>query len=220
MTLNHIGLIMDGNRRYAKKHLLNPLKGHEEGTKRVKEVIEISIQNKISEISLYTFSTKNFKRTKQELNFLFKLFEEKFAELIEDETQNLQIRFAGHTKMFPENIQSKMHNLEEKTQNNTGLIVNFCMAYDGQEEIINSVKICNEKGIEPNSENIQKNLWIKTPADLIIRTSGENRISGFLLWQSSYSEFYFTNKLWPEFTKEEYQKSIDEYNKRHRRFGK
>lgn len=216
----HVAIIMDGNRRFAKRSLVNPLHGHIEGAKRVKEVIKfVNEHPDINELSLYTFSSKNFSRDKKEVDFLMDLFRKYFNELKEGK-EKVRIVFAGDKELFPKDISDMMKEIELRTNNITSLRVNFCMGYDGQEELINSVKTCNELGLELTGENIANHLFVKTPVDLMIRPGGENRLSGFLLWQSSYAELYFTKKLWPEFDNIEFEKAIEEYNSRNRRFGK
>lgn len=220
-NLNHIGIIMDGNRRYAKKYLLNPLKGHDKGAETIKKIIETAKQNNIKQLSLYTFSIKNFQRQKTEVDHLMNLFKEKFKEFSKSkEFKEVKINFCGKLSMFENNIQTMMNELMNKTKDNKKLIINFCMAYDGQEEIVHATNECIKNNLKIDQKNIQKNLYISTPLDLIIRTSGENRLSGFLLWLSSYAEIYFTKKLWPEFNKDEFLKAIDEYKNRNRRFGR
>ncbi|PLW79598.1 di-trans,poly-cis-decaprenylcistransferase [Candidatus Woesearchaeota archaeon] len=216
----HIGIIMDGNRRFAKRSLINPLHGHIEGAKRIQDVIEVGLEKGINEISLYTFSTKNFDRDKKEVDFLMDLFKKKFDELKKEESKDVRFIFAGRKELFDKDIRNMMFELEDKTKDNSKLKLNFCMGYDGQEELLNSINICKEKGLDISHENIMSNLWVKTPVDLIIRTSGEHRLSGFLLYQSSYAEFFFSDLMWPEFTKEKFVRVIDDFSSRDRRFGK
>ena len=211
---------MDGNRRFAKRSLINPLHGHIEGAKRIQDVIEVGLEKGINEISLYTFSTKNFDRDKKEVDFLMDLFKKKFDELKKEESKDVRFIFAGRKELFDKDIRNMMFELEDKTKDNSKLKLNFCMGYDGQEELLNSINICKEKGLDISHENIMSNLWVKTPVDLIIRTSGEHRLSGFLLYQSSYAEFFFSDLMWPEFTKEKFVRVIDDFSSRDRRFGK
>jgi undecaprenyl diphosphate synthase len=224
----HVGIILDGNRRYAKKVGLPQLKGHEEGAKRVKEIIEESIRLKIKELTLYTFSLENFKRTKTEVGFLMKLFKKSFNEFMkkaenEKQLKKARIVFAGDKSLFSKDIRNMMNYVEKKTEKNSGIIINFAMGYGGRSEIVNAVKKIVKKEIRPekiNEKTISENLYVKNDVDLIIRTSGEKRISGFLPWQGVYAELIFLDKLWPEFTKDDLKSCIEEFNNRKRRFGK
>lgn len=222
----HIGIILDGNRRYAKSNLKNPLKGHEKGAKIVEELIQWSQDLGIKELTLYCFSIENFNRTEKEVKHLFNLFK-KWFEKIKNRNDNLKTTFIGRTNMFPQDMQDIMKKLIEKTKDNQGLKINFAMAYGGRTEIVDAVKRIvkdvNEKklNIETIDENMfEKYLYLNNSPELIIRTSGEKRLSGFLLWQGSYSELFFVDKLWPEFSKDDLVKIIEEYNVRERRFGK
>lgn len=221
---NHIGIILDGNRRYAKKLGLQPWKGHEEGAKKLSELIDEILKINIKELTLYTFSTENFNRPKIEVDFLMKLFKKGFEELMskKEYITRIKINFAGDKSLFPEDIRDMMNSVEEKTRKNSDLILNFAMAYGGRNELINAIKNIVRKNIDPeeiDEKLIYENLYIKEDVDLIIRTSGEKRTSGFLPWQSVYAELIFVDKLWPEFTKEDLHLCINEFNNRKRRFG-
>lgn len=221
--LNHLGIILDGNRRYAKKLGLQPWKGHEEGAKRVEEVIKASLEFKIKELTLYTFSTENFKRNKKEVDFLMKLFKKSFEEFLKrDYIKKIKINFAGDKSLFSDEIRKMMNKVEEMTKDNKGLIVNFAMGYSGKKEIVNSVRKIIAKGIKAkdvDEKTISENLYIKNDVDLIIRTSGEKRTSGFLLWQGDYAELLFVEKFWPQFTRQDLKDCIDKFHNRKRRFG-
>ncbi len=223
--LRHIGIILDGNRRYAEKLSMQPWKGHEEGAKKVIEIVEECLALKINELTLFTFSTENFNRPKIEVEFLMKLFKKGFKEFAEDKKyiDKIKITFAGDKTLFPKEIQTIMASIESKTKNNKDMTVNFAMAYGGRSEIINAVKkiISKKVSLENIDEKIiSDNLYIKNDVDLIIRTSGEKRTSGFLPWQGVYAELIFIDKMWPQFTKEDLHLCIDEFNSRKRRFGK
>ncbi|MEW6062801.1 MAG: polyprenyl diphosphate synthase [Nanoarchaeota archaeon] len=225
----HIGIILDGNRRFAKRLMLKPYKGHEWGYKKVEKLLDWCKELNIKELTLYTFSVENFNRPKKEFNYLMKLFREAFNALRKEKKKikDLRINFIGRLKMFPKDVQKSMYKLMEETKKHKKYIINFAMAYGGRAEIIDATrKIASlvKKGklsINKINESIfEKGLYLKSQPDMIIRTS-EQRLSGFLLWQSAYSEIIFLpNKLWPEFTKRDLVKCIDDYNNRERRFGK
>jgi len=226
----HIGIIMDGNRRFAKRLMLKPWKGHEYGAEKVKKLFEWCKELGIKEVTLYAFSIENFNRPKDEFDYLMNLFIAEFDKLKEDKSlyeEKIRINFIGRIKMFPKEVYEKMKELMEKTKNHSNYTVNFAMAYGGRAEVIDAVKkiATNVKegklDIEQiNEEVFDKNVYNESAPELIIRTSGEKRLSGFLLWQSAYSELFFVDKMWPEFEKEDLIKCVQEYSNRERRFGK
>lgn len=223
----HLAIILDGNRRYAKARGLPPWEGHRKGSDNLVELFKWIQDYDIKELTLYTFSLKNFTRDPQEVKFLFKLFVEyfkKFSKTKEIHEKQVRIRFTGRIDMFPNELSSIMRKLMEDTKDYDKYKLNFAMAYDGRAEIVDAVKkiVAKEKvkAEDITNELIQQNLYIPDDVDLLIRTSGEYRISGFLLWQLSYAEFYFTEKTWPEFSKQDLDDAIKEYHKRQRRFGK
>lgn len=223
----HLGIVLDGNRRFAKRLMKTPEKGHEWGYKKVKELINWCKEFKIKEITLFAFSIENFDRPKKEFNYLMNLFKKAFKELQkEKELCKTKINFIGRIWMFPQDVQKEMYNLMEKTKNNKPFKVNFAMAYGGRAEIVDAVKKIaeaakyNNLDINQIDENlIQHNLYLESEPDLIIRTS-EQRLSGFLTWQSVYSELIFLPKiLWPEFSKKDFVACLKEFSNRDRRFG-
>lgn len=227
MALKHLGVILDGNRRFAKRLMLNPEKGHEWGYKKVKELFNWCKELKIGELTVYTFSLENFDRPKKEFDYLMELFRKAFEELKQDPNlSQTRINFIGRLKKFPKEVQTAMEELAETTKNNKPYIINFAMAYSGRAEIIDATKKIIEKikNKELKEEDIDEktfaeNLYLNSDPDLIIRTS-ESRLSGFLTFQSTYAELKFLpDVLWPEFTKENFISCIEEYEKRERRFG-
>ena len=225
---NHIGIIIDGNRRFAKRLMLKPNKGHEWGYKKVKKLFEWCKEFDIKEITIYAFSIENFNRPKVEFDYLMNLFEKAFRDLKNEEEilKQICVTFIGRIKMFPKKVQEAMRELMKKTKDNNPFRINFAMAYGGRAEIIDAVKQIasqvkagNIEIDKINEEVFANNLYLNSDPDLVIRTS-EKRLSGFLTWQSVYSEIIFVEKLWPEFEKNDFVACIEEYKKRGRRFGK
>ncbi len=224
----HVGIILDGNRRFAKQLMIKPWKGHEWGAKKVEKIIDWCKEFKIKELTLYTFSIENFDRPKREFNYLMKLFEKEFENFKNNQKVNeVKVNFIGRISMFPKNIQILMNKIMNKTKHNIGTIINFAMAYGGRAEIIDAVRKLS-KDLKSKKVNISKineeffknYLYTKSEPDLIIRTS-ESRLSGFLLYQSAYSEIIFLpKKLWPEFSKKDFVKCLENYSNRERRFGR
>ena len=228
MVPKHIGIILDGNRRFAKKLMLKPWKGHEYGEKKVEKLLDWAKELGIREITLYALSIENFNRPKKEFDYLMNIFRETFEKLKNDKrVDEIKINFIGRLWMLPEDVQEKIKALEEKTKNNKPYKLNIALAYGGRAEIIDATRkiaeaIKNNKlDIDKiNEEVFRQNLYLESEPDLIIRTGGEKRISGFLLWQGSYAELFFIDKTWPEFEKEDLVLAIKDYEQRERRFGK
>ncbi|MFH1182436.1 MAG: polyprenyl diphosphate synthase [Candidatus Woesearchaeota archaeon] len=226
----HIAIILDGNRRYARKSGIQPWMGHEAGAKKVELLFEWAIEFGIKELTLYSFSMENFKRDKSEVDFLMRLFQHEFEKVKKDkriDERGIRIRFIGRLGMFPEKLQNMMREITEKTSKNSNLTVNFAMAYGGQAEIVDATKrIINDVAAKKlnlenfNEESFGNYLYMKDEPDMVIRTGGAMRLSNFLLYQSSYSELFFVEKLWPEFEKEDLVKCIEEFGQRERRFGR
>lgn len=226
ITPNHIAIILDGNRRFAKKLMLEPWHGHEYGRKKVEDLIKYASSLNINELTFYALSQENLKkRPKKELNYLFKLFEEVFSNMNKKELKEkkLKFKFIGDLTLIPEKLKKQCIKLEKDTKNNKKLKVNIAIAYGGRQEIIQAIKKIIKRKIPENKITesiIEKYLHLASRPDLIIRTGGEKRLSNFLPFQSVYSELIFVDKMWPEFTKNDMIKCIQEYNKRKRNFGK
>ena len=224
----HIGIIVDGNRRLAKKLMLKPWKGHELGAEKLEKLFEWCKELNIKELTLYCFSIENFNRPKEEFNYLMDLFKKEFTKMKDDSRlKDIKINFIGRINMFPKDVQDSMNVLMEKTKNSKPYMINFAMAYGGRAEVIDATKKIAEAVKEGklnvddiNEQVFEKNLYNASEPDLIIRTSGEKRTSGFLIYQAAYSELIFIDKMWPEFEKEDFVKAIKEYSNRQRRFGK
>lgn len=219
----HIGFILDGNRRWAKSKGLPSIEGHRRGAEVVKKLEDWLISLKIKEATLYTFSIQNFSRTKREVDFIMKLLEMKLKDILKNGTK-ARIRFVGRIEMLPERLIDLIHKVEKKTEHLTGCVVNFAVAYGGQEEIIDAIKEACRSGEDMANitvDKLKKYLYVKNYPDLIIRTSGEVRTSNFLAWQQAYSEWFFVDKYWPDFNKDDLKYLIDQYlNGRDRRYGK
>jgi tritrans,polycis-undecaprenyl-diphosphate synthase [geranylgeranyl-diphosphate specific] len=219
----HIAIILDGNRRYAKKLRIPKFKGHEKGFNKIKELLKWCIGLGIKEVTLYCFSTENFKRNKKEVDYLFDLFRKKIKNFKNDKAihdNEVKVSFIGRTSMFPEDMQKDMKDVMEATKDYENYKLNLALAYGGRSEIVDAFKRIASKGIrEINEDVIKESLYLPDDVDILIRPGGEKRISNFLLWQSSYSELFFIDKLWPEFTKQDLVDIINEFKKRERRFG-
>lgn len=230
MVPKHIAIILDGNRRFAKKLLLDPRKGHEYGEKKIEELLEWCIDLGMKELTFYAFSIQNFNRPKAEFEYLMNLMRNAFTKFFIDprvEKYKIHVNVIGRYTLFPKDVVQAIENVMEKTKDNKGFMLNFAMAYGGREEITDAVKkiISEVKSGKLNPEKVdektvQEHLYMQSEPDIIIRTGGEKRTSNFLMWQSYYSEWFFIDKMWPEFTKEDLKQVVKEFNERERRFGK
>ena len=220
----HIALVLDGNRRYADKKGKERFEGHQYGAKKVKKLMMWAKELGIKELTLYSFSTENFYRPRKEVKYLFDLFRKSLRNLKEDkkkEMTDIRIDFIGRIERFPKDMYNQMVELREKTKRNKRLKVNFALAYGSRDEIVDAVnKLLKRKARKISKRLLQKSLELSSEPDLLIRPGGEKRISNFLLWQMAYTELYFLNKFWPEFTKKDLMKAISWFNERERRFGR
>ena len=226
----HVAIIMDGNGRWANLQGKNRVSGHQQGAKSVREVVEEAVKMEIEFLTLYAFSTDNWSRPKEEVSLLMKLLvnslKKEFKRLIKN---NIRLQSIGNMDGLPNPVKEELTYVIEKTKNNTGMVLTLALNYGGKEELTAAVKAIAFKVknsiISPekvDQSTIIEHLYKQNlPAvDLLIRTSGEERISNFLLWHIAYAELYFTKKLWPDFKKEDLQKALVDYTKRERRFGK
>ena len=225
----HIAIIMDGNGRWAKAHRLPKLAGHRAGAKSVREVIEAARELGVKVLTLYTFSTENWKRPKAEIAALFRLLEE-YLEKEEERLKKNNIIFSviGDIDALPSGARDKIKKVMASTSGNTGLVLNLALNYGSRPEILRAVKnIARGAALgKLDPETMDEKLFsgylytknLPDP-DLVVRTSGECRVSNFLLWQIAYSELYITKKFWPDFGKKEFKKAVAEYKRRERRFG-
>jgi len=221
---SHIGFIVDGNGRWAKKRQLNRTIGHKFGVEAVKKTINALLDLNIKYSSFFIFSTENFRRSKEEIDNIFNLLREYIkTDLEEFNKKGIKLVISGDITKLPEDLQVSLTNCIEKTKNNNNLIVNMCLNYGGQQEIVYACNKIIEDKLENVDEKIFKNYIYSSdlpPLDLVIRTSGELRISNFMLFDLAYAEFYFTKTFWPSFDKKCLLKALKEYQKRDRRFGK
>ncbi len=217
-----VGVIMDGNRRWAKKRNLPVFMGHMQGYETLKSLLEWVKETSVRTIIAYAFSVENWNRTKEEVGYILDLFRKvltsEITELIE---KKIKVRFIGNLSRFPEDIQVLMKSVEEKTRHYTDFNLVLAVSYGGREEVIHAVNTQYKQEGLCTTDGLKKYLYTKDipDPDMIIRTSGEKRLSGFLLWQSSYSELFFTDTLWPDFSKDEFLGMMREYTERIRRFG-
>ena len=221
---NHVAIIVDGNGRWAKERGMSRLKGHDAGFDNLCELIPYIMSRGVKVLSLYVFSTENFKRAKDEVGHLMDLFVLMYKrELKSFMDKNLRIIFSGRDEPLPKAVIKARDELVEATKNNTGGVVNFCMNYGGRAEIMDAVRKIAQTGVDVESlsdDDFRQYLYQDLPdVDLMIRTSGEERLSNFLLWQNSYAEFYFPKIKFPDFKAEDFDQAIVEYTSRDRRFG-
>ena len=217
----HLAIIMDGNGRWAKKRGLKRIEGHKKGAEVVKEITTYCADNpEIDILTLYAFSTENWKRPKMEVDFLMKLLDNWLKKELETYIKNdVKFETVGDISKFSDKLKKRIQYTKEVTKNNKKLTQVLALNYGSRDEITRAVKKLVEKNEEITPENIQKNLDISRDVDLLIRTSGEIRISNFLLWQIAYAEMFFTPTLWPDFTTRELEKILNEFKNRERRFG-
>ncbi len=223
--LKHIGIIMDGNGRWAKSRGLPRILGHHEGVKAVERTVRAAKELNIHYLSLYAFSTENWKRPKSEVMGLMGLFRYYMkAQLAELCKEKVRMRFAGDLKALPSDIQDILKDTEAKTLEYDDMQLIVCLNYGGRQEIVDAVNriIASSPSSPITEEDIRANLYLPDvpDPDLLIRTSGELRMSNFWLWQGSYSEYYFTGKYWPDFNKNDLEIAIEDYYGRERRYGK
>ncbi len=233
VKVEHIAIILDGNRRWASENELNPWLGHKRGAETVEQLLDWCLKLDVKFVTLYTFSTENFTRSIKEIQEIMMIAEEKFRKILTDERihkNKVNVKVIGRTNMLPESLQQLISDVEKSTANYDGQFLNFAFAYGGRAEIVDATRVIAEKvksgELEPediHESTIEKYLYTshmaKQEPDLIIRTSGEERLSGFLLWQSAYSELAFLDVYWPDFRLIDLLRAIRTFHKRKRRYG-
>lgn len=224
----HVGIILDGNRRWAKERGLKSKDGHKAGFETLKRISKYIFKKGVKVLSVFAFSTENFKRSEEEVNYLMNLFLKGFKSSIKEFNENnIKVVFSGRKEPLSDKVYKSMKELESKTSKNNGGILNICLNYGGQAEIVDATKkIVNEvlngniKIDDINEELFRDNLYNSLPyMDLLIRTSGEIRVSNFMLYSLAYAEMYFPDTYFPDFKEKEFDKAIEVYNKRDRRMG-
>lgn len=221
---NHVAIIMDGNRRWAEERNLPSLEGHLKGYEKVRKVADWAFSKGIKILSVYGFSIENWNRSQEEVNYLMKLIKIALEEEVAHaQEKGYKVLITGRISELPGDLPEACYNMMEKTQGGTNGILSICLNYGGRAEIVDAIRkmVKNNLSVEQIHEGaIRKYLYNELPdPDMIVRTSGEQRLSGFLLWQSAYSELMFLQKFWPEFEERDIEAIIEEYNKRQRRFG-
>ena len=220
--LNHVAIIMDGNGRWGLKYKKSRNAGHKEGLNTVEKIIKISITQKIKYLTLYAFSTENWKRPKKEIKYLFNLLENFLNNRVDElNKQNIKLKIIG-IKKFSKKLNDLINKAEKKTQKNNKLQINLALNYGSKTELINAFKKIIKNKLKINEKNLSNYLQTKNipDPDLLIRTGNTKRLSNFLLWQLAYTEIFFEKKLWPAFNEKDYNKIIKEYKNIKRNFGK
>ena len=220
--VKHVAIIMDGNGRWGVKHKKSRNLGHKAGLNTVEKIIKSTIKNKVKYLTLYVFSTENWKRPQNEIKFLFELLdnfiEKKINEFIKN---NIKLKIIGNINIFNNKLKKKLDKSEQLTKRNNGLQVNLALNYGSKSELINAFKKLNQNKLNINIKNIRKNLYtgnIPDP-DILIRTGNTKRLSNFLLWQMAYTEIFFEKKLWPDFNENDYKKILLNFKKVKRNYG-
>jgi undecaprenyl diphosphate synthase len=220
-SIKHVAIIMDGNGRWGIKHKKSRNLGHKEGLKTVEKIIKASIKNKIKYLTLYAFSTENWKRPKKEINFLFNLLENFLLNKISElNKQNIKLKIIGK-KIFSKKMNTLLNISEKKTFKNKKLQINLALNYGSKAELLDSIKTIVKKKKKINEKNVSKYLYTQniTDPDLLIRTGNTQRLSNFLLWQLAYSEIFFEKKLWPDFNENDYNRILSKFKKIKRNYG-
>jgi len=229
----HIAIILDGNRRWASEKILNPWFGHEKGAEKVEQLLDWCLKLDVKSVTLYAFSTENFRRTPDEIEEIMRIAEERFRKLLTDERirkDNVRVKVIGRVNLLPEGLQQLISSVEQSTQEYNEHFLNFAFAYGGRAEIVDAAKRIAEEvhngKLSPekvDEQTFERYLYTShmpnQDPDLIIRTSGEERLSGFLLWQSAYSELCFLDVYWPDFRLIDLLRAVRTFQKRKRRFG-
>ncbi len=220
--VKHVAIIMDGNGRWGIKHKKSRNFGHRAGLNTVERIIKSTIKNKINHLTLYAFSTENWKRPKKEIKFLLNLLDSFIDQKIHEfNKNNIKLKIIGNISIFHNKLKKKLKKSEQLTKKNNKLQVNLALNYGSKSELINSFKKINKNKQNINIKNIEKNLYTSTipDPDILIRTGNTNRLSNFLLWQMAYSEIFFEKKLWPDFNENDYNVILKKFRKIKRNYG-
>ena len=221
-SIKHVAIIMDGNGRWGLKHRNSRNSGHRAGLNTVETVIEKCLKENIKYLTLYAFSTENWKRPKKEIDFLFNLLEKFLIQKIDNLVEKkIKLKFIGNIKKLPSLLKKLIKISERKTENNFKIQINIALNYGSKNEIVNAIKLIDKKKIKINEKNIDKNLFtnmIPNP-DILIRTGDTQRLSNFMLWQLAYTEIFFEKKLWPDFNEKDLKKIFSKFRTIKRNFG-
>ena len=221
--VRHIAIIMDGNGRWGLRRGKSRNYGHQQGLKTIEKIVNYSIEKKISFLTLFTFSSENWKRPKNEVNFLFKLLENYFKKnLSEVISKGIRVKIIGDKLKLNSNLRKIINLVEIRTKKNSNISVQIALNYGAKQEIINSLRVINRKKERITEKNLEKNLYTRSipDPDILIRTGGQKRLSNFLLWQLAYTEIFFINKMWPDFSEKDLLRVINKFQKIKRNFGK
>jgi undecaprenyl diphosphate synthase len=225
-TPQHIVLFPDGNRRWAREKGLHTLEGHKKGYNNLLDFSQWCKSRGVKALTAFGFSTENWNRSKEEVDYLMKLLEEGLLDNLEKyQKEGVKIRIIGQRDRLPNSLKKAIDKVEEETKNNDGLFLNFAISYGGKWDILNAIKNIIKEGIEPDQideklfENHLSTAGLPNP-DFIIRAGGEMRLSNFVLWQAAYAELYFSPKYWPDFSEQDFDQALAEFDRRQRRFGK
>jgi len=220
--VKHVAIIMDGNGRWGVKHKKSRNLGHRAGLNTVERIIKSTLKNKVKHLTLYAFSTENWKRPQKEIKFLLKLLDRFIGQKINEfNKNNIKLKIIGNINIFNNKLKKKLQKSEQLTKRNNRLQVNLALNYGSKSELINALKELNKNKLNINIKNIEKNLYthnIPDP-DILIRTGNTKRLSNFLLWQLAYSEIFFEKKLWPDFNENDYNKILEKFRKIKRNYG-
>ncbi len=221
----HIAIIPDGNRRWAKKRGQSKYNGHSKGVDRIKKTANWALKKNLKYLTFFVFSTENFNRDPDEVDYLMDLLEKNLKKgLSEDlESKDIKIKILGERKDLPRSLEEAIEEAEKRTKENSKMIFSLALNYGGRSEIVNAAsKLIKEEKEKITEDEFEKRLWSEDlpDIDLLIRTGKEKRISNFMLWKLAYAELYFSDKLWPDFDEREFEKALEDYSKRKRRFGK
>ena len=220
--INHVAIIMDGNGRWGIKHKKSRNLGHRAGLNTVERIIKSTIKNKVKYLTLYAFSTENWKRPQNEIKFLFKLLDSFIDQKINEfNKNNIKLKIIGNINIFNKKLKKKLQNSEKLTKDNKRLQVNLALNYGSKSELINAIKKINKDNLNITIKNIEKCLYTSNipDPDILIRTGSTHRLSNFLLWQLAYSEIFFEKKLWPDFRENDYNKILKKFRKTKRNYG-
>jgi len=220
--IKHVAIIMDGNGRWGIKYKKSRNLGHKAGLNTVEKIIKSTLENKIKYLTLFAFSTENWKRPKKEIRFLFNLLDNFIDKKIKEFNQNnIKLKIIGNINVFEKKLKNKLKKSEQLTKNNTKLQVNLALNYGSKSELIDTFQKLNKENKNINIKNIEKNLYTSNipDPDILIRTGNTNRLSNFLLWQLAYSEIFFEKKLWPDFNENDYNKILKKFKKIKRNYG-